>query len=82
MRLCTFDSCDRKHKAKGLCYMHYQRMVCGTLDSPRYQASRPAPGQPTEWPFEFEKRGEDWFRRPSGSDEPWDPVPGFLRGAA
>ncbi len=35
MRLCSVESCDRKHKARGLCADHYQRQANGVpLDQP------------------------------------------------
>lgn len=29
MKLCSFDGCDKKHGAKGLCYGHYQQQKAG-----------------------------------------------------
>lgn len=43
MRLCTIEGCGRKHEAKGLCYMHYQRQKRGLpLDMP-YRFHEPKP---------------------------------------
>ena len=70
-KTCGRPSCGRRHKAKGLCSKHYKRLLSGTLDTPRYSKPRPPVGVPLEWPFEFEKIGGVWHRRPTGSDESW-----------
>lgn len=31
---CTLDGCNRKHKAHGLCYMHYKRSRAGATRLP------------------------------------------------
>lgn len=82
MKICEFETCDRSGKTlRGLCPMHYKRLMRGTLGrpegAPRYRTPRTNVGKSLEWPFEFEKRGDTWFRRPTGSDEPWELVPGF-----
>lgn len=82
MKLCTFEGCDGKLKARGLCKKHYNRLMRGTLDNPRYSAPRPGVGERTKYPFEFVKRGKVWYRRPVGSDDQWELVPGFVGVAA
>lgn len=76
MKTCTIDGCGWKHKAKGLCKKHYHQHQRGTLDTPRYSVPRPLPRgrSQTEWPYEFIKLGDDWFRRPTGSQDGWLPV--------
>ena len=74
MKGCAIEGCGWKHKAKGLCKKHYSMLLRGTLERPRYQAPRPVVGTSTQWPYEVVKMGDDWFRRPTGSQEDWMPV--------
>lgn len=47
MRLCDIDDCGNKHKARGLCFMHYQRMRNGiAMDRKPKGASLDAAGYP------------------------------------
>lgn len=48
MRLCSFDGCDRKHKAKGLCGSHYTQYRLGHDLAPlrEYQARGSSVRQP------------------------------------
>lgn len=57
-RICEIVGCDRRHKAKGLCGLHYLRKRDGVpLDAP-IRESRAVPGQPG-WFF----RGDGYVYR-------------------
>ena len=74
MKNCAIEGCGWKHKAKGLCKRHYSQRQRGTLETPRYSKPRPTVGMSTEWPYDFTKMGDDWFRRPTNSQDDWQPV--------
>ena len=74
MAACSVEGCNWKHKAKGLCKNHYRMMLRGTLEKPRYREPRRRNGAPVEFPYEVVKLGDDWFRRPTGSQDDWLPV--------
>ena len=48
MRLCSVEGCKRKHKAKGLCQMHYT--IQNRIDTPRI----PKPIVPSDIPYLLE----------------------------
>ncbi len=76
MIVCSVEGCDRKHKAQGLCKMHYSRLQRGTLFTPpRYPN-----GKTLVWPYAVRKIDGVWYRRPSDCEPgtPWEIVPGFL----
>ena len=59
---CTHGDCNGRHKARGLCKMHYHRFQRGTLDAPRYSVPRPPVGQAARPRFDFKKVDGVWFR--------------------
>ena len=62
---CSIEGCDLRHRAKGMCKLHYNRAARGTLGkTTRYPNGRTANGSRGREPYEFRKVDGVWFRSP------------------
>jgi HNH endonuclease len=84
MRTCSLPECDRAHRARGLCAMHWKQtygkpttyLITCSVCKEEHHSSRPTGMYCSET-----CRGIDQRRRPSTELIPWTPQPRWMRKA-